>query len=98
MPDSGAGTSSTTLSVSKSTRFSSCLLQAQQNAAMLTTFNEVNMQNVIDLRKQYQDRFTAKHNVKSTIFFSMPAKSSWSASRKTGTIKPRGEATAMPTS
>ncbi|MDF1584529.1 MAG: 2-oxoglutarate dehydrogenase complex dihydrolipoyllysine-residue succinyltransferase [Methyloprofundus sp.] len=40
------------------------LLQAQQNAAMLTTFNEVNMQSVIDLRKQYQDRFTAKHNVK----------------------------------
>jgi len=40
------------------------LLQAQQNAAMLTTFNEVNMQNVMDLRKQYQDRFTAKHNVK----------------------------------
>ena len=29
------------------------LLQAQQNAAMLTTFNEVNMQNVIDLRNQY---------------------------------------------
>jgi len=40
------------------------LLQAQQNAAMLTTFNEVNMQSVIDLRQQYQDRFTAKHNVK----------------------------------
>lgn len=40
------------------------LLQAQQNAAMLTTFNEVNMQSVIDLRKQYQDRFIAKHNVK----------------------------------
>ncbi len=40
------------------------LLQAQQNAAMLTTFNEVNMQSVMDLRKQYQDRFTAKHNVK----------------------------------
>jgi len=40
------------------------LLQAQQNAAMLTTFNEVNMQSVIDLRKQYQDRFTAKHDVK----------------------------------
>lgn len=40
------------------------LLQAQQNAAMLTTFNEVNMQSVIDLRKQYQTRFTAKHNVK----------------------------------
>lgn len=40
------------------------LLQAQQNAAMLTTFNEVNMQSVIDLRKQYQERFIAKHEVK----------------------------------
>jgi len=40
------------------------LLQAQQNAAMLTTFNEVNMQNVIELRKQYQDRFIDKHGVK----------------------------------
>lgn len=40
------------------------LLQAQQNAAMLTTFNEVNMQSVIDLRKQYQNRFTNKHGVK----------------------------------
>jgi len=40
------------------------LLQAQQNAAMLTTFNEVNMQSVIDLRKQYQSRFTEKHGVK----------------------------------
>jgi 2-oxoglutarate dehydrogenase E2 component (dihydrolipoamide succinyltransferase) len=39
------------------------LLQAQQNAAILTTFNEVNMQSVIDLRKQYQERFTAKHGV-----------------------------------
>jgi len=40
------------------------LLQAQQNAAMLTTFNEVNMQSVINLRKQYQSRFTEKHDVK----------------------------------
>ncbi|MGZ8190118.1 MAG: 2-oxoglutarate dehydrogenase complex dihydrolipoyllysine-residue succinyltransferase [Methylococcaceae bacterium] len=40
------------------------LLQAQQNAAMLTTFNEVNMQNVIDLRNQYKERFEKKHNVK----------------------------------
>ncbi|OQK18038.1 dihydrolipoamide succinyltransferase [Methyloprofundus sedimenti] len=40
------------------------LLQAQQNAAMLTTFNEVNMQSVINLRKQYQERFIAKHDVK----------------------------------
>ncbi|MCX7094342.1 MAG: 2-oxoglutarate dehydrogenase complex dihydrolipoyllysine-residue succinyltransferase [Methylobacter sp.] len=40
------------------------LLQAQQNAAMLTTFNEVNMQNVIDLRNQYKERFEKKHHVK----------------------------------
>jgi 2-oxoglutarate dehydrogenase E2 component (dihydrolipoamide succinyltransferase) len=40
------------------------LLQAQQNAAMLTTFNEVNMQNVIDLRNQYKQRFEQKHHVK----------------------------------
>jgi 2-oxoglutarate dehydrogenase E2 component (dihydrolipoamide succinyltransferase) len=40
------------------------LLQAQQNAAMLTTFNEVNMQNVIDLRNQYKERFEKKHQVK----------------------------------
>ncbi|WP_031435537.1 2-oxoglutarate dehydrogenase complex dihydrolipoyllysine-residue succinyltransferase [Methylomarinum vadi] len=40
------------------------LLQAQQNAAMLTTFNEVNMQAVIDLRQQYKTRFEQKHNVK----------------------------------
>lgn len=40
------------------------LLQAQQNAAMLTTFNEVNMQSVIDLRNQYKDRFAQKHEIK----------------------------------
>ena len=40
------------------------LLQAQQNAAMLTTFNEVNLKSVIDLRNQYKDRFEAKHTVK----------------------------------
>ena len=40
------------------------LLQAQQNAAMLTTFNEVNMQSVIDLRNQYKTRFEQKHAAK----------------------------------
>lgn len=40
------------------------LLQAQQNAAMLTTFNEVNMQYVMDLRNQYKERFEKKHHVK----------------------------------
>ncbi len=40
------------------------LLQAQQNAAMLTTFNEVNMQNIIELRNQYKSRFEQKHGTK----------------------------------
>ena len=45
-------------------RIAERLLQAQQNAAMLTTFNEVNLKAVIDLRNQYKERFEAKHNVK----------------------------------
>ena len=40
------------------------LLHAQQNAAMLTTFNEVNLKAVIDLRNQYKERFESKHNIK----------------------------------
>ena len=40
------------------------LLQAQQNAAMLTTFNEVNMQSVLDLRNQYKGRFEQQHKIK----------------------------------
>ena len=40
------------------------LLQAQQNAAMLTTFNEVDMKSVMDLRNQYKDRFLQKHEIK----------------------------------
>jgi 2-oxoglutarate dehydrogenase E2 component (dihydrolipoamide succinyltransferase) len=40
------------------------LLEAQQNTAMLTTFNEVNMQTVIDLRNQYKARFEQQHDIK----------------------------------
>ncbi len=40
------------------------LLQAQHNAAMLTTFNEVNLKAVMDLRAQYKDTFERKHGVK----------------------------------
>lgn len=42
-------------------RIAERLLQAQQNAAILTTFNEVDMKPVMDLRKQYKDPFKAKH-------------------------------------
>ena len=40
------------------------LLQAQHNAAMLTTFNEVNLKAVMDMRAQYKDNFEKKHGVK----------------------------------
>ena len=40
------------------------LVQSQATAAILTTFNEVNMQPVIDLRNRYKDRFEKEHGVK----------------------------------
>ena len=40
------------------------LKDAQNNAAMLTTFNEVDMKPVMDLRAQYKDLFEKKHGVK----------------------------------
>ncbi|RRJ84953.1 2-oxoglutarate dehydrogenase complex dihydrolipoyllysine-residue succinyltransferase [Aestuariirhabdus litorea] len=40
------------------------LVEAQQMTAMLTTFNEVNMKPIMDLRKQYQDLFEKKHGVR----------------------------------
>lgn len=40
------------------------LVSAQQNAAMLTTFNEVNMKPLMDLRKQYKDSFEKRHGIK----------------------------------
>jgi 2-oxoglutarate dehydrogenase E2 component (dihydrolipoamide succinyltransferase) len=45
-------------------RIAERLLQAQQQAAMLTTFNEVDMTAVMALRQRYQEPFTAKHGVK----------------------------------
>jgi len=40
------------------------LVEAQQTAAMLTTFNEVDMTAVMNLRKERQEQFVAKHDVK----------------------------------
>ncbi len=45
-------------------RIAERLLQSQQNAAILTTFNEVNMQPVMDLRNRYKDGFEKKHGIK----------------------------------
>jgi 2-oxoglutarate dehydrogenase E2 component (dihydrolipoamide succinyltransferase) len=40
------------------------LVQSQSTAAILTTFNEVNMAPVMELRKKYQERFEKEHGVK----------------------------------
>jgi 2-oxoglutarate dehydrogenase E2 component (dihydrolipoamide succinyltransferase) len=45
-------------------RIAERLLQSQHNAAILTTFNEVNMQPVMDLRSKYRDAFEKKHGIK----------------------------------
>ncbi|QSX31350.1 2-oxoglutarate dehydrogenase complex dihydrolipoyllysine-residue succinyltransferase [Shewanella cyperi] len=40
------------------------LLEAKNSTAMLTTFNEVNMKPIMDIRKQYQDIFEKKHGIR----------------------------------
>lgn len=40
------------------------LVQAQQNSAMLTTFNEINLQAVMDIRRKYKDVFEKRHGIK----------------------------------
>ena len=45
-------------------RIAERLLQSQATNAILTTFNEVNMQPVMSLRKKYQERFEKEHGVR----------------------------------
>jgi len=45
-------------------RIAERLLQSQATNAILTTFNEVNMQPVMDLRKKYLERFEKEHGVR----------------------------------
>ena len=45
-------------------RIAERLVQAQSTAAILTTFNEVDMSAIMELRERYQDRFTKKYGVK----------------------------------
>jgi 2-oxoglutarate dehydrogenase E2 component (dihydrolipoamide succinyltransferase) len=40
------------------------LVEAKNTAAMLTTFNEIDMTNVMALREKYQERFTKAHGIK----------------------------------
>lgn len=52
-------------------RIAERLIQSQQTAAILTTFNEVNMQPVMELRNRYKEKFEKTHGIKLgfTSFF-----------------------------
>ncbi len=45
-------------------RIAERLLEVTQNTAMLTTFNEINLTEVMALRKRYQEKFEKAHNVR----------------------------------
>jgi len=45
-------------------RIAERLVQSQSTAAILTTFNEVNMQPVMEMRRKYQERFEKEHGVR----------------------------------
>jgi 2-oxoglutarate dehydrogenase E2 component (dihydrolipoamide succinyltransferase) len=62
-------------------RIAERLLEAQQTAAMLTTFNEVDLTEVIELRKRYKDSFEKKHGVRLG-FMSFFAKASVEALKR----------------
>lgn len=57
------------------------LVQAQQTAALLTTFNEVDMSPVMQMRNKYRDAFQEKHGVKLG-FMSFFAKASCEALKR----------------
>ncbi len=45
-------------------RIAERLLEVKQNTAMLTTFNEINLQQVMDIRARYKDKFEKTHNAR----------------------------------
>lgn len=57
------------------------LVQAQQTAALLTTFNEIDMQPVMEIRKKYKEKFAERHGVKLG-FMSFFAKAAVEALRR----------------
>jgi len=62
-------------------RIAERMVEAQQAAAMLTTFNEVDLTKVISLRKRYRDEFEKEHGVKLG-FMSFFAKAAVEALKK----------------
>ena len=62
-------------------RIAERLVEAQQTAAMLTTFNEVDLSRVIDLRKRYKEAFEKEHGIRLG-YMSFFAKASVEALKK----------------
>ena len=62
-------------------RIAERLLQAQQNAALLTTFNEIDLTAISEIRARHKDRFEKEHGVKLG-FMSFFVKASIEALRK----------------
>ena len=58
------------------------LLEASQTTAMLTTFNEVNMKPLMELRTQYKDLFEKTHNGTKLGFMSLFVKASAEALKR----------------
>jgi len=58
------------------------LLDASQSTAMLTTFNEVNMKPLMELRKQYKDLFEKTHNGTKLGFMSLFVKAAAEALKR----------------
>lgn len=58
------------------------LVEAQQTAAMLTTYNEVNMKPIMDLRKQYKELFEKTHNGTRLGFMSFFVKAATEALKR----------------
>jgi len=66
--DFGASRPTTRVKMSRlRARIAERMLEAQRGAAILTTFNEVNMQALMDLRRNYKEAFQAQHGVKLGI-------------------------------
>jgi 2-oxoglutarate dehydrogenase E2 component (dihydrolipoamide succinyltransferase) len=66
--DPGAARPSTRVKMSRlRARIAERMLEAQRSAAILTTFNEINMQALMDLRRNYKDVFQSQHGVKLGI-------------------------------
>ena len=63
-------------------RIAERLLEASQQTAMLTTFNEVNMQPVMDLRNKYKDLFEKAHNGTRLGFMSLFVRASTEALKR----------------